>query len=96
MRKKEVVRDRTAGWRDSNNVCALSDGDRHLGHVVLKARQWNAFDATHLDDKRDGFRFLGTFPKVNLAKAAVEESIASSSKEEVLKAGAGFGGVWIS
>jgi hypothetical protein len=96
MRRKQVVRDRTPGWRDSSNVCALSDGDRHLGHVVLKARQWNAFDATHLDDQRNGFKDLGMFPSLNLAKAAVEESIASESKEAVLKAGAGFGGMWIS
>lgn len=94
MRRKQVVRDRTPGWRDSNNVCALSDGDRHLGHVVLKAGQWNAFDATHLDDKRDGFKGLGMFPSLDLAKAAVEGSIASESKEAVLKAGAG--GMWIS
>jgi hypothetical protein len=86
MRRKQIVRDRTPGWRDSNNVCALSDGDRHLGHVVLKAREWNAFDATHLDDKRNGFRYLGTFTSLNHAKAAVDNSV-----------GSGYGGImWIS
>jgi hypothetical protein len=83
MRRKQI--DRAAGWRDSNNVCALSDGDRHLGHVVLKARRWNAFDATHLDDKRNGFRYLGAFASLNHAKAAVDSSVAS-----------GYSGRWVS
>src|SRR5580658_5823720 len=96
MRTKQIVRDKTPGWSCSNNVCALSDGDRHLGHVVLKARQWNAFDATHLDEKRNGFRYLGTFPSLNLAKAAVELSIAPGDKEPLLAAAAGSGGMWIS
>jgi hypothetical protein len=79
--------DRTPGWRDSRHVCALSDGDRHLGHIVLIAGQWCAFDATHLDDKRSGFRDLGTFPSVAVAKAAVEGSCAKDSQ---------FSRVWIS
>jgi hypothetical protein len=96
VRRKQIVLDRTPGWRDSNNVCALSDGDRHLGHVVLKIRQWNAFDATHLDDKRNGFRYLGTFTSLNHAKAAVENSVGSDGKESVLAATAGYGGMWVS
>jgi hypothetical protein len=98
VRKKQIIRDKTPGWRDSNNVCALSDGDRHLGHVVLKARRWNAFDATHLDDNRSGFRSLGTFASLNHAKAAVEKSIAPHGDEVVLAAGAGYepGGMWLS
>lgn len=72
--------DRRPGWRDSRHVCALSDGDRHLGHIVLNAGQWNAFDATHLDDKRSGFRDLGSFASIIGAKAAVEGSCAKESQ----------------
>jgi hypothetical protein len=74
--KGPIVRDRTPGWRDSRNVCALSDGDRHLGHVVLKAGLWHAFDATHLDDRRNGFKSLGIFIRNATAKAAVEAGVA--------------------
>jgi hypothetical protein len=96
VHRKQIARDRTPGWCDSNNVCALSDGDRHLGHVVLTARKWNAFDATHLDDKRKGFRYLGTFTSLNHAKAAVENSVASDGKETALAAAAGHSGLWVS
>jgi hypothetical protein len=96
MRRKQIVRDRTPGWRDSNNVCALSDGDRHLGHIVLKAGQWNAFDATHLNENRSGFRYLGTFPSLNLAKTAVEASVGPAGKLEVRAQAAGNSGMWLS
>jgi hypothetical protein len=64
----------------------------------LKARQWNAFDATHLNAKRSGFRYLGTFSSLNLAKAAVEESIAPHDKKPAPAAAAVYepGGMWIS
>jgi hypothetical protein len=77
MYRKKIARDRTPGWRDSRYVCALSDGDRHLGHIVLRDDQWYCFDATHLNDARTGFMHLGTFPSINAAKAAVEGSCAT-------------------
>jgi hypothetical protein len=80
-------RDTTAGWRDSRNVCALSDGDRHLGHIVLKAGQWYSFDATHLNESSNGFRHLGTYHSIDVAKAAVEGSCAKDLQ---------FSRVWIS
>jgi hypothetical protein len=72
MHRKQIVQDRTPGWRDSRHVCALTDGERHLGHIILKAGKWVSFDATHLDDARTGFRHLGTFHSLQVAKAAVE------------------------
>jgi hypothetical protein len=58
-------------------VCALSDSERHLGHILFDRNHWKAFDATHLDEPRTGFRYLGTFKTVVSAKAAVEESVAA-------------------
>lgn len=72
MYRRKIERDRTTGWRDSFHICSLSEEDRHLGHIVRKGRCWNAFDCTHLNDARDGFRHLGTFLSVLGAKHAVE------------------------
>ena len=79
--------DRRLGWRDSRHICALSDGDRHLGHIVLEAGQWICFDATHLNDVRTGFKLLGNFPSITVAKAAVEASCEKDSQ---------FSRMWIS
>jgi hypothetical protein len=76
MFDEPIVQDNTPCWRDSRFVCALSSADRHLGHIVLKSGQWNSFDATHLNDAGDGFRHLGAFPSIAVAKAAVECSCA--------------------
>jgi len=63
-------------WRDSPAICALADDDRHLGHIVRAGNHWLAFDATHFDGE-DGFRLLGSWLSVALAKGAVELSIAN-------------------
>jgi hypothetical protein len=73
-----MVPDKTPCWSDSTFVCAFSDEDRHLGHIVLKGGLWYAFDATHMNDAGDGFRNLGSFPSINVAKAAVESSCAQA------------------
>jgi hypothetical protein len=61
-------------WHDSDQVCALSDNERHLGHAV-KLHQWHAFDATRPDPDGYGFTFLGAFPERGLAKEAVQQSV---------------------
>ncbi len=68
--------DRVAGpeWRNSGNVCALSDGERHIGHIVKIAGRWHAFDAMHCNDTGDGFRVVGTFATADAAREAVEQS----------------------
>jgi len=63
----------TQAWRDSDHICALSDGERHIGHVVKIGGRWHAFDATHSNEAGDGFRPLGTFTALNAAKQAVEQ-----------------------
>ena len=77
MREK-AARNKASGWFDSSAVCALSDTDRHLGHVVLNKNNWEAFDATHLNAARDGFKYLGAYSTAAAAKAAVEASVAAS------------------
>ena len=89
MREK-LAPNKASCWFDSSAVCALSDTDRHLGHVVFNKGRWEAFDATHLNDARDGFKYLGAFPTSADAKAAVEASISPTVR--VQRAG----GTWIS
>lgn len=61
-------------WQNSDHICALSDGERHIGHVVKIGGRWHAFDATHSNETGDGFRSLGTFAVVETARHAVEQS----------------------
>jgi hypothetical protein len=76
-------------WHNSKFVCALANEERHFGHVV-KADQWLAFDATHLNEKRDGIAELGAFESLAAAKEAVERSVARyDPKPAVIHAGMG-------
>ena len=58
-------------WRDSETVCALADDERHLGHVVLTNGLWFAFDATHFNEKSNGYRLVGSFISLSTAKEAL-------------------------
>lgn len=59
-------------WQYSGQICALSDGERHIGHVVKIGGRWHAFDAMHGNDTGDGFQSLGTFVARESAITAVE------------------------
>lgn len=61
-------------WRVSAHICALADGERHMGHVVKIGGRWHAFDATHCNPAGNGFRSLGTFAAVESAQQAVEQA----------------------
>ena len=64
-------------WCESDHICAIADGDRHLGHGVhAEDGVWHAYDATKLNSNRDGFRYIGQFSTAAEAKAAVENAIA--------------------
>lgn len=63
----------TLKWRYSAHICALSDGERHVGHIVKIGGRWHAFDAMHSNDRGDGFRSLGSFASESPAKDAVEQ-----------------------
>lgn len=76
MHRQEAVTTSTPRWQDGEDVCALSDGDRHLGHIERVEAGWKAYDATHPDGERNGFKDLGVFDDVISAKAAVELSCA--------------------
>ena len=78
--------DRIAGigmpaWRDGEDLCALADGDRHLGHVVNEG-EWQAFDAIHPGHASHGFRHIGTFATLDAAKAAVERAISQRAENQ--------------
>ena len=64
-------------WRDAEDFCTLADGERHLGHIVYTG-EWEAFDAIHPNDSGNGFRELGAFPTVFLAKMAVVQAVYRS------------------
>jgi hypothetical protein len=61
-------------WRNSPEICALADGERHLGHILRIGERWYAFDATHFNEESNGFRTLGAFASISSAKTAVERS----------------------
>jgi hypothetical protein len=61
-------------WRNSPEICALADRERHLGHIVQIGGRWYAFDATHFNEESNGFRSLGSFASPAPAKEAVELS----------------------
>ena len=79
-------------WQRRGDVCTLSDNDRHLGHIV-NLGAWHAFDAIHLNETGNGFKSLGLFASIDVAKAAVEQSIAQSAKPKVMAAGSAS---WVS
>jgi hypothetical protein len=70
-------------WRDSEGICALADGERHMGHIVKIGERWYAFDATHFNEESDGFRRLGSFACTSSAKEAVELSSCPASIQYV-------------
>jgi hypothetical protein len=59
-------------WYETASVCALASAERHLGHVVVTAEGWIAYDGTHTNPAGDGFDELGSFEDLIEAKAAVE------------------------
>ena len=78
--------DTQRSWRNSRYICALSDAERHLGHLV-KTEQWHAYDATHSNGPSGGFKYLGPFTDLAVAKQAVESAVASSGRPRTMRAG---------
>jgi hypothetical protein len=68
-------------WRNSQQICALADGERHLGHILQVGGRWYAFDATHFNETEDGFRGLGSFASAESAREAVELSSGSGLRQ---------------
>jgi hypothetical protein len=79
-------------WCDGEDFCAFADGERHLGHIIYTG-EWEAFDAIHPNDTGNGFRELGTFPSVFLAKMAVEQAVSGSADRMTKSAGSEM---WVS
>jgi len=61
-------------WFVSDQVCALSDPERHLAHIVRIGEQWFAFDATRPNREGTGFAFLGSFVRRMTAMEAAESA----------------------
>src|ERR1700679_1059803 len=59
---------------DAEDFRTIADGDRHLGHIVYTG-EWEAFDAIHPNKGGNGFKESGTFPRVCLARTAVETAV---------------------
>lgn len=81
---------RSRSWKTSEYVCAFSDDERHLGHVI-RTEQWNAFDATRLGEASGGFKYLGSFADLARAMQAVERSVEQKRELRTMHAGAGAG-----
>ena len=92
MISNQFISSDTRIWQRRGDVCTLSDSDRHLGHIV-NLGAWYAFDGIHLNEAGNGFKSVGLFATMDLAKAAVEQSIAQSAKPKVMAAGSGS---WVS
>jgi hypothetical protein len=75
-------------WRIGDDVCALADSERHLGHILRIESQWIAFDGTRLSECGVGFQVIGTFPDMKSAKIAVE--FATICNREAKGAAAGL------
>jgi hypothetical protein len=73
-------------WQQRGDVCTLADSDRHLGHII-NLGVWHAFDAIHLNETGNGFKSVGLFETIDLAKAAVEHSISQRSRPKAMAAG---------
>jgi hypothetical protein len=80
---------RSRSWRNSEYVCAFSDDERHLGHVI-RTGQWNAYDATRPDEASGGFKYLGAFVDLATAIQAVEQSVERKPESRAMHAGAGM------
>jgi hypothetical protein len=70
---RDIGEFRAAAWRDSSSVCALADGQRHLGHIVRAGNCWLAFDATRSNSMGTGFRLIGSWMNIAVAKRALEQ-----------------------
>lgn len=71
-----------ATWMDSETVCCLASGERHLGHIVKAGDNWLAYDGTHLSERGAGFRLLGCCTSIALAKYAVEQVLRKEMHDQ--------------
>jgi hypothetical protein len=80
---------RSRSWKNSEYVCALSDDERHFGHVI-RTEHWTAYDATRLNEASGGFKYLGAFADLATAMQAVELSVERRHELRTMHAGAGM------
>ena len=66
-------------WSVLEGICAFSDEERHLGHVI-QAKGWHAFDATKLNESVDSYRYVGAFSTRREAMEALERSVVTIAR----------------
>jgi phage repressor protein C with HTH and peptisase S24 domain len=64
------------GWQISDRLCAWSDQERHLAHIVKLGDRWFASDSTHSSGESGGFLFLGSFAGKEAAMDAAEDAVS--------------------
>ncbi len=62
-------------WDDKQSVCCLHDGERAVALLRNVNGHWFAYDATRLNEARDGMREIGSFMSVAAAKRAAESEL---------------------
>ena len=87
FRDTDDERTPSRSWKTSEYVCAFSDDERHFGHVI-RTEQWNAYDATRLNEASGGFKYLGAFVDLAAAMQAVEWSVERKRELRTMHAGA--------
>jgi hypothetical protein len=70
-----------APWWNSEEVCILSDEERHLGHAIQFHDRWYAFDATRRNAEGTDFAFIGAFATAEIARRNVER-VAEGEREQ--------------
>ena len=81
---------KSAAWQDDIEVSALSDSERHLGHIFWDGDAWVAYDAVHPSPSSDGFLCLGRFRSVNEAKEVIEKSVGVLRRPVLCQKGLSF------
>jgi hypothetical protein len=68
----------TASWQDAENMAALTNSERHLGHAIREGGGWAAYDATHAAEAGNGCRYLGLYGSLEEARFAIESSVSDA------------------
>jgi len=74
-------------WLVSAHTCAVSDAERHLGHIFECGGKWIAFNATQPNRQKNGPRQLGPFKSFEDARASLEVSLGIARTPTVKSAG---------
>jgi hypothetical protein len=77
----------TLKWRDGSHTCALSDSERHLGHLFESEGKWTAFDATRPNRTKTGPKRVGVFDSLEQSRRELERALGLPAADKVRFAG---------